>query len=191
MGRVQQSAAAANAQTVTLSPGAGESFTLGSAITVTGGNLNSVLKTGAGTTKLTTANSFTGTTTISGRTLEAGAANSLDDTASVAVNNGGMLLLSGTGNRIKDTAGITLNGGTFNTAGFSETVDALTLSDSSIIDMGAGSSILHFADSSALTWTGTLSIWNWSGNQNVGNGTDQLFFGGGSLSANQLTQIKF
>ena len=60
VGRVQQSAAAALAQTVTLSAGTGGSFTLGSAITDTGGNTNSVIKTGDGLTTLGAANTFTG-----------------------------------------------------------------------------------------------------------------------------------
>ena len=194
VGRVQQSAAVANAQLVTLSPGTGESFTLASAIADTGGNVNSVLKTGAGSTTLATANTFTGTTTVSGGTLEAAAAGALGSTGNVAINAGGTLLLGGTGNRIADTAPITLAGGTFNTGGLSETVGTLTLSSSSIIDMGASVSILHFADSHLEGWTGTLSIWNWSGNPAIGGGTDQLFFGNGSgsgLTASQLTQIKF
>ena len=98
---------------------------------------------------------------------------------------------------------MTLNGGTFNTAGLSEHelsgvtvtpgIGALTLSSNSIIDLGAGASILAFANSSAQTWSGTLSIYNWSGNPLVGKGTDQLYFGTDStgLTATQLTQIAF
>ena len=67
--RVLQSAPSGNAQVVTLSPGTGEAFTLGSAITNTGGNTNSVLKTGVGTTTLAAANTYTGGTTISGGVL--------------------------------------------------------------------------------------------------------------------------
>jgi autotransporter-associated beta strand protein len=65
VGRVHQSTAVALAQTVTLSPGTGESFTLGSLISNTGGNVNSVVKTGNGTTTLNLANSHTGTTAVS------------------------------------------------------------------------------------------------------------------------------
>jgi hypothetical protein len=82
---------------------------------------------------------------------------------------------------------MTLNGGTFNTSGLSEHelsgatvtpgIGALTLSSSSIIDLGSGASILAFANSSAQTWTGTLSIYNWSGISVAGKGTDQLYFG--------------
>ena len=102
--------------------------------------------------------------------------------------------MSGAGNRVNDAAGITLVGGKFDTGGLSETVGKLTLTGDSTIDMGAGASILHFADSHLETWTGILRIWNWSGNQNIGGGTDQLFFGNGSgigLDANQLLQVKF
>jgi len=69
VGRVQQSAASGSAQTVTLSPGTGEMFTLGSQITDTGGNVNSVVKSGGGTTILTGTNSYTGTTTVNGGKL--------------------------------------------------------------------------------------------------------------------------
>jgi autotransporter-associated beta strand protein len=63
VGRIQQSAPSAGTQLVTLSPGTGESFTLGSAISDTGGNINSVLKTGGGATTVTNA-SYTGSTTV-------------------------------------------------------------------------------------------------------------------------------
>ena len=65
VGRIQQSTAVASAQTVTLSPAIGESFTLGSQITDTSGNVNSVLKTGGGSTVLTGDNTYSGTTGVS------------------------------------------------------------------------------------------------------------------------------
>ena len=95
------------------------------------------------------------------------------------------------GDRIRDAAGVTLAGGTFQTAGHSETVGALTLSLSSIIDFGDGldPNALTFANSSALeaNWTGTLSIYNWTGS------IDRLFFGSDAngLTVNQLAQISF
>ena len=158
-------------------------------------------KTGAGTLTLSGANLYTGTTTINAGILKVdndgtttfGKITGSNVTGSIAVNTGGTLLLSGAGDHLADSAAMTLDGGTFNTGGFSETLGVLTLSLSSVIDMGAGNSILHFLDSSAATWTGTLSIWNWSGNT-LGGGTDQLFFGGaggGGLTASQLTQVKF
>ena len=176
---------------MTLSPEFAESFTLGSAITNTGGNRNSVLKTGAGSTTLGAANTFTGTTTIGagGGTLEAAGSNALGGTSGVIINTGGTLLLSGAGNRVNDAAGITLAGGTLRTDGLSETVGALTLSASSVIDMGAGAGVLRFADSHLASWTGALSIYNWTDSPVA----DRLFFGNssGGLTAGQLSQINF
>ena len=173
-------------------------LTVSGASTATNGALT---KTGAGTLTLSGANTYTGATTINAGILKVdndgattfGRITGSNVTGSIAVNTGGTLLLSGAGDHLGNSAAMTLNGGTFNTGGFSETLGVLTLSLSSIIDMGAGSSILHFLDSSAATWTGILSIWNWSGNT-LGGGTDQLFFGNGSgtgLTASQLTQVRF
>jgi len=194
VGRVQQSAPSGGTQVVTLSPRIGESFTLGSAITDTGGNINSVLKTGPGTTTLATANPFTGSTTVSGGTLEV-AAGSLANTASIAVNSGGTLLLNGTNqDRINNAASTALNGGTFALAGsasLDEQAGTLTLSATSTLDFGtfASGHTLRFADSSGASWAEeqTLNIWNWT------VGSDHLFFGtdSGSLAAPQLVQIRF
>ena len=96
VGRVEQSAAVGSAQTVTLSPATGESFTLGSAISDTGGNTNSVVKTGGGTTTLTLANSYTGTTTVSvGKLLVNNSSGSGTGSGTVSVASGA--ILGGTG----------------------------------------------------------------------------------------------
>ena len=104
--------------------------------------------------------------------------------------------------RINDAATMTLNGGTFNTGGLSEHgatnntagIGALTLQANSIINMGVGSSIVAFANSSAATWTNgvTLSIYNWSGSTS-GGGTDQLYVGNDStgLTGGRLGQVEF
>lgn len=92
-GRVQQSAVSAGTQQVTLSPGSGESFTLGSSITNTGGNINSVLKTGAGTTTFSGSNTYSGITTISTGGLRVNGTNS--GTGAVNVASGATLGGSG------------------------------------------------------------------------------------------------
>ena len=90
-GRVQQGAASGGAQLVTLSPGFGESFTLGSVLTNTGGNTNSLLKISAGTTTLTGTNTYSGSTTINGGVLSISASNNLGNgfaTNILAMSNG-------------------------------------------------------------------------------------------------------
>src|SRR5206468_388633 len=90
---------------------------------------------------------------------------------------------------ISDATAMQLSGGTFATGGHNETLGALTLASSSIIDFGAGSSILHFDDSAATVWTSgsSLVIENWS------SGSDHLFFGDAlsALTAGQVSQIFF
>ena len=73
-----------------------------------------------------------------------------------------------------------------------ETVGTLKLSGASVVDFGTGAARMNFANSSAETWTGGLSVWNWSGNVG-GGGTDQLFFGTGlgGLTPGQATSVQF
>lgn len=89
----------------------------------------------------------------------------------VEVNQGTLLL--GASNIIANNVQIKLSGGTLATGGNSDTVGKLTLSASSTIDMGSGSSILNF--DSATYSGGTLTITDWDGNAN-GGGSDQIHF---------------
>lgn len=127
-----------------------------------------IAKAGNGRWTLSGANTYTGTTTITGGTLAIGAAE-----------------------RIADVSNLHLSGGTFDTGGFSETLGTLSLTADSTIDLGYGASILSFADSSGLTWSGVLTIANWSGDTG-GGGIDRVIFrGAAGLTSAQLEQIHF
>src|ERR1019366_2054070 len=134
--------------------------------------------------------STNGTTTVSGGTLQ------LSKTAGVAavpngsliVNAGGTLLL-GAANQIGDAVPMALAGGTFQTGGFSEQLGTLKLTANSVIDLGAGASVLKFAASTGVSWSATaLTITNWTGSVK-GGGADQLSFGTNSagLTAGQVS----
>jgi len=75
-------------------PAAASPSRWGSLITNTGGNINSVVKTGAGKTILSGANTYTGTTTISAGILSVNG--SLGSSSAVTVKDGGTLGGSGT-----------------------------------------------------------------------------------------------
>ena len=96
---------------------------------------------GAGTVTLagSSANTFTGITTVSEGTLQL---NKTADTDAIAgdieVNSDAFLLLSASGN-VADAAEVTLSGGTITRgAGVSETFGALNLSAASTLDFGLG-----------------------------------------------------
>jgi autotransporter-associated beta strand protein len=165
-------------------------------------NTGGLTKTGPGTLVLsgTSANTY-GSTSTNGNTAVSGGTLQLSKTAGVAavpngsliVNTGGTLLL-GAANQIGDAVPMTLAGGVFQTAGYSEQLGTLGLTANSVIDLGAGASVLKFAASSSVGWTGgtILTVTNWTGSIS-GGGADQLLFGGNSsaLTAAQVSQIRF
>jgi MYXO-CTERM domain-containing protein len=198
-GRVQQAPPALGVQQTTFSPGTGETFTYGSLLADPGGgNIGSLLKSGAGTMILTSAHTYSGQTTVSGGVLEVAGGGQLSSTSQVSINAGGTLLFSGAGgsnNRLNDGASVTLNGGTLSGAGLTSSLDeqlgALTLSQTSTIDLSllAAGNTFRFADSAGATWTGgqTLRIYNYT------SGVDRIFVGndGVGLTTGQLNAIEF
>ena len=165
-------------------------------------NTGGLGKTGPGTLVLsgTSANTY-GSTSANGNTTVSGGTLKLSKTAGVAavangslnVNSGGTLML-GAANQVGDAVPMTLGGGTFQTAGFSEQLGTLKVSANSQIDLGASASVLRFAASSAVAWTGgtILTVTNWNGSI-TGGGAEQLVFGSASsaLSSAQVSQIRF
>jgi hypothetical protein len=165
-------------------------------------NTGVLTKTGPGTLVLsgTSGNTYGSTstnanTTVSGGTLTLSKTTGVTAVAngSLVLNAGGTLLL-GAANQIADAVPMTLNGGTFQTAGFSEQLGTLKLAANSVIDLGAGPTVLKFAASSLLAWTAgtTLTITNWTGSIK-GGGTDQLVFGANNaaLTVGQVSQVWF
>jgi len=155
---------------------------------------------GAGTITFSgaAANTYTGITTVNAGILRLSKSTGVNAIPGNTTISGGTLQL-GAANVIADASNITLNGGTFRTgsaAGFGETVGTLTVSANSTIALGTGAHTLTFANSSAVSWNSTaiLTITGWTGAYNGTAGTAGRIFIGASasnLTAQQLSQIRF
>jgi autotransporter-associated beta strand protein len=133
------------------------------ALFITGGisGPGGVTMGGTGTVLFVAANSYTGVTDVAEGTLRLGASE-----------------------RLADTSGLRLSGGTFDPAGFDETMGALDVDAAAELDFGAGACTLTFADSASQTWDGTLLLRNWK------SGVSHLFVGASaSLTETQLAKI--
>ncbi|MGB8167083.1 MAG: autotransporter-associated beta strand repeat-containing protein [Chthoniobacteraceae bacterium] len=167
-----------SAGAATLTLGGSETYSYGDGTAANSGVITgaiALVKSGAGTQVLGDDNTFTGSTTITGGTLTAAAAQTghqaLGGTSGISVTNGTLLL--GASNQIQKTSNLTLDtGATFDLAGFSE-VDAGALSDTT---NGLGSLIL--ANTATLDF-GTL-----------GDGTSILQFGGLGTHTAGMLQLK-
>ena len=176
----------------------------------TGGNVTTdrtfVLNNGGGTINMAsnTTNTLTGSASGTGTlivgegtlVLSNGTANSFAP-GSIQVDSGATLQLAAN-DQIGNTTGLILNGGTFRigtaSTGFSDTLGTLTLSASSTIDLGAwttGLRQLTFANSSAISWAGTLTITNWQGLALQSSDVAEVLFGTGGLTSGQLAQVSW
>lgn len=103
---------------------------------LTGGGSSGITKTGAGTLEFSSvSNAYAGATIVSAGTLSLGASNVLPDTTDVSIG------------------AATLEVG----AAVTETASTLDCIAAAMINLGTGAT-LAFADSSAITWAGTLEI---------------------------------
>ena len=133
----------------------------GSSITIDG--TTKVFVKGVGT--------YTGSTNINRGTLQLMASDLIPDTSNMTIGNAATSTVP-----------------TFASGGFNETLGNLTVgTDGGAIDLGAGTSSVHFAASNAQSWNGLITVNNWTG------GTDHLFFGNSTtaLTATQLSDITF
>lgn len=194
--------------TLTLSAASG-SYSFGGQVGLSGQMIATLAKTGGSTQTLTGAATNTiGAVSVTGGILQLNKtpgtninaignynSSTLVDTAvpitlGDGAGHGTIRLLAS--NQISDVSTLTFNGGTLDMNGKSETLGTLTNGGNSTIDMGAGASVLTFANSSGKTWTGTIQILNWSG-LSTGGGTDQLYFGNSltGLTGTQVGMISF
>jgi autotransporter-associated beta strand protein len=109
IGNVVQGAPSGGSQQFTLSSPAGVSFTLGSAISETGGNVNTLVKTGTGTASLRSGQTYTGGTTVSAGTLN------VNNLTGSATGSGGITIdagavLSGAGRMDAGSHDVMING---------------------------------------------------------------------------------
>jgi len=176
------------APTFNTSPdGVANSIALSGALSGTAGGLT---VTGSGSMTLSGSDSYAGVTTVSGADLMI--SGSLTGTVSLTATAGGEVDLQ-SNDAIPSNAHVTLANATLTTlADQTEALSSLTIaSGSSTLDLGSSSSVVNFADSSADSWTGTLTINNWNG-ASAGGGTDEIFVGTtADLTQGQLADITF
>jgi autotransporter-associated beta strand protein len=147
--------------TLTVGAGSGNTDFKGSI-----GGAGNLIKDDASTQVLSGTNAYTGTTTVSGGTLEV--QGSLSGTTAVTVNTSGTLLLNSAASPIINTAAtMTVGGGTVkidnSLNNTNQTFGSLTLTGTSILDFGTGSNGNTMTFSS-LSFTGTkLNVYNWTG----------------------------
>ena len=171
-GNVLQSAVVDSAQSVTLSSAENKSFTLGSQLTNTGGITNSVVKTGAGTTILTGANTYGGTTgvtegklLVNGSTTGSGTVGvasgaTLGGTGGIAgavtVNDGGFLAPGDAGvGKVSLTNNLTANQGSIFEWELAATPDDTTITDG-VSNRGTSYDAVNVAGTLATTGTGAI-----------------------------------
>jgi lysophospholipase L1-like esterase len=191
-----------NGNTLIIDSGGGNACAAGGPIT--GNGLVRVNAGGIGMIPIrgSMGNTNTGSTEINSGPvkLEKSSGNALNGTITV---NGAMSnyfpntgnLLWGGNNQVNDASNLILSeAASLNPAGYSDTVGTLAITGNGNIYMGASTSVLRFAASSASTWTSgkQLIIREWNGSP-TGGGSEGVFFGASAsgLSAGQIANVGF
>lgn len=131
--RITQSVPSGGTQQYTLSPGAGESFVLGSAMNDSGGNTNSVVMNGQGTVSLSAVNTHTGTTTINSGTLNVVGNGALNN-SNINLDGGSLFYNSSTAY----SATLTFTQGTFGGTNLNGALSGLTIAANQVLSPGDG-----------------------------------------------------
>ena len=182
-----------------ISMNASRILTINAGTLAVGGSISgpgSLTKNGSGTLVLSGSNSYTSGTVINAGTLNATSANALGSNNTIQVNSGTLLVSADDAINGRE---ITLNGSSATVAtlsfngDYNGTIQKLTLSANSIIDLGPANSVaLEFADLAMGFYNAynTLSIYNWSGmtrwGGGSGNDSDKIYIRGGSYDLNKL-----
>jgi autotransporter-associated beta strand protein len=135
-------------------------------------------KTTAGTVTMSSANTYTGGTTITAGTIILEAANTLPSGGNVVLDGGTLQSGASTG---------------YSQASSGTPLGTLGLTNSSTIALGTGSHALYFTNGGSFTSGKTLTITGWLGTYDGSSGTSgQIFIGNSAgLTAGQLAQIQF
>ena len=108
--------------------------------------LGGVSKVGTGVMTLSGTNNYSGTTTVSGGTLNLNKTAGGDAIAGAVVVDSGAILLLSSSDNVENTAAVTLSGGTITRGtGVSETFGALTLNGNSFLNFGGVSEAANLA----------------------------------------------
>ena len=182
-----------------ISMNASRILTINAGTLAVGGSISgpgSLTKNGSGTLVLSGSNSYTSCTVINAGTLNATSAKALGSNNTIQVNSGTLLVSADDAINGRE---ITLNGTSATVAtlsfngDYNGTIQKLTLSANSIIDLGPANSVaLEFADLAMGFYNAynTLSIYNWSGMTRwggvSGNDSDKIYIRGGSYDLNKL-----
>ncbi|MBL8384075.1 MAG: autotransporter-associated beta strand repeat-containing protein [Burkholderiales bacterium] len=154
-GSIQVAAVNLSDHTLTLSASSGHGFTFAGVISGTG----ALVKQGAGSMTLNAANTYTGSTTISGGQLNIGATERIADASAVVMSSGTTLALGGFNETVGSLSGagsVTLGSGTLAAGGndASTTYAGVISGTGGFTKLGAGAMTL----SGANTYSGTTLI---------------------------------
>ena len=139
-------------QTITLNPATSESFSLGSVLANASGSItNRVVKTGAGTTVLNAANTYSGSTAVTGGTLALTGSASIANTTGINIQIGAFFDVTALSGAFALGATQTLQGaGTLNAAGRNIAVAGAITPGNGIGQMSVSTNTLQFGSTSAL-----------------------------------------
>ena len=151
-----------------------------------GGGSGGLVKIGTGPLQLGGANNYTGTTTISGGTLQFIASGSASSATAVTVNAGGTFDLNGFNETITSLAGaggVTLGSGTLTAGAATTTYSGVMSGAGGFTKTGAGTMTMSGVNTYTGTTTINAGVISIAAVTGIGNATNALTLNGGTLTA--------